>query len=281
MKKEDIVIELSDKVMNNISKVCFNYNLDLEHIPFSKFKIREVHENIDEYFEDSIIDKCREISENQGYLSKLGESKFNEIIKSVKDMVSAGIETSVEIVGRTIHIDSEIGKISLTFNEGVKNLNITKELCYTIEYSSNAKRFEQYVRESDEGRTQIARTMLSVIGVLTYLQIPNKSKEVLKTSRIDVENKKSKPKKKKPSKQSKTYIYKTTYHINDIADNVDLEERRGYERKIEEWTARGHWRTLRDGRKIWIKESVRKSKIPVSNNAENVSKEYKITKVDL
>ena len=280
MKKEDIVIELSDKVMNNISKVCFNYDLDLEHIPFSKFKIKETHENVDEYFDGDIVEKCRTLTKEQGYFDKLGESKFKEILNSVRDMVSSGIETVVEVSGRTIRINGEIGDIELTFNEGITKASVTKDLCYTLEYTSKTKKFEKYISESYEGRTQIARTMLSVIGVLTYLQIPNKSKEVLKTSRIDVENKKSKSK-KKSSKQSKTYIYKTTYRIDSIADNVDLEERRSYERKTEEWTARGHWRTLRSGKKIWIKESKRKSKIPVSNSSDNTTKEYKITKVDL
>lgn len=65
--------------------------------------------------------------------------------------------------------------------------------------------------------------------------------------------------------KKETYIYKYTGYINlndtkiyrtKINKKLDDEKRKEYERHIESWTVRGHYRTIK-GKKVWIKDHVR------------------------
>ena len=65
--------------------------------------------------------------------------------------------------------------------------------------------------------------------------------------------------------KKQTYIYKYTGYINlndtkifrtRINKKLDDEKRKEYERHIESWTVRGHYRTIK-GKKVWIKDHIR------------------------
>jgi hypothetical protein len=65
--------------------------------------------------------------------------------------------------------------------------------------------------------------------------------------------------------KKETYIYKYTGYINlndtkvyrtKINRNLDDEKRKEYDRHIESWTVKGHYRTIK-GKKVWIKDHIR------------------------
>lgn len=108
-----------------------------------------------------------------------------------------------------------------------------------------------------------------IVGVIEYLNAPSKaivSRDVKEP--VASNGKKSK---KSKNKNKKTYIYKRYY----VVDNIETNSNRKYERHTESWTSRGHWRTYKNGKRVWIKEQVRgrgKNKVQ--------TKEYKINKLD-
>jgi hypothetical protein len=66
--------------------------------------------------------------------------------------------------------------------------------------------------------------------------------------------------------KKETYIYKYTGYINlndtkiyrtKINGNLDDEKRKEYDRHIESWTVRGHYRKTKSGEKIWIKDHIK------------------------
>lgn len=108
-----------------------------------------------------------------------------------------------------------------------------------------------------------------IVGVIEYLNSPSQviAKREVKEP---VTNKGSKSKKSK-NKNKKTYIHKCYYSV----DKIDTASKRSYERHTESWTSRGHWRTYKSGKRVWIKEQVR------GRGKDNLqSKSYKINKLD-
>lgn len=280
MKKEDIVIELTDEVMFELSKLCFDYELDLAHLPFKTFKVKKVYKDVDKYFDENynsnVLKKCRELAEENGSMS---DASFNRIINNIKKSILSGVLTSVEIIDKTFYIQSEVGDVRLTFKDYVLPANWMYTDSYSVHYSNENTEVKEYLNNNDDGLEAILRSVLEVVGVLIYLQMPNKTREVQKRTNLQIEGKSNK---KKSSSKKKVYLYKTTYYIDGIDIECETKDTRNYNRKTDQWISRGHWRTLRNGRKIWIKESVKKSKVPVvKTENSNTSKEYKITKVDL
>lgn len=66
--------------------------------------------------------------------------------------------------------------------------------------------------------------------------------------------------------KKETYIYKYTGYINlndtkiyrtKINSKLDDEKRKEYDRHIESWTVRGHYRKTKSGEKIWVKDHIK------------------------
>lgn len=74
-------------------------------------------------------------------------------------------------------------------------------------------------------------------------------------------NSKSSSNNKKKNKKSKKVVIVKKY----ILANVDYTPTRTYQRHIEGWEVRGHYRTLKSGKKVWIKPSVRGNKKNIEN----------------
>ena len=54
----------------------------------------------------------------------------------------------------------------------------------------------------------------------------------------------------------------TPVFTDDNRDDAanDSDEQREYNRQIESWGVRGHWRTYKNGKRVWIKPQVRGDK---------------------
>ena len=280
MKKEDIIIELGSNLVNELLSICFEHQLDLEHLSFNSFLLKTVLEN-DENETNSQIDLV--VEQYRHLVKDLGDDFVNSIVEDIKKEMSSGVSISVQVEDKTIHVRSNVSDFDLTFNDYIVNPDWMTTDSYNLDLVNTSDRLKGFIDNDDKAKEAIAMVMFQVLGVLIYLQLPSKEAEIKKTTNLQVQTK-GNSKKGKSSNKKKTYIYKTTYRIDDIKVNQENSNNRTYKRKVEQWVARGHWRTLKDGRTIWIKESVRKSKLPiefVEANESDTSKHYKISRVDL
>ena len=149
---------------------------------------------------------------------------------------------------------------------------------FDLQLVNTSDKFASKINEDEKLMLSMWTVITQVVGTLIYLQIPNKINSIKKTSKLQVVSNKSK---KKAKQQKKTYLYKTTHHIDNIDIDNEIAKTRSYNRKNSEWVSRGHWRTFPSGRKIWVKESIKRSKTNITNATNNdTSKNYKITRID-
>jgi hypothetical protein len=90
--------------------------------------------------------------------------------------------------------------------------------------------------------------------------------EEVETDKVRVQ--KVKKNKGKSNKKSVTYVTNKIFKVNMKKEYTE-EEKREYKRLAEAWTVRGHWRTYKNGKKVWV-SGYRKGK------GELTDKEYKI-----
>ena len=283
MKKEDIIIEVNNDVLSKIGTLSSKYELDLEHLSFKKFTINDV---LEMHYKN--IDVLKDIKENsRNIFPNISEEKINATVKSLLKEKNISIKTEVEVNDKEVNIKSDFIDLTLVFKDYIFKPSDSFEdalLEIRLNEEKGNRYQETYKKCSNEYDNNLemitVQTIHRVLGILIYFQLPNKVNFIEKSSRLEVKGKTNKKKSKANSK--KIYLYKTTYKIKDIDNELDEINinTRTYNRKVNEWVARGHWRTLRDGRKIWIKQSIRKSKTPV-NNAEITSTNYKITSIDI
>lgn len=77
----------------------------------------------------------------------------------------------------------------------------------------------------------------------------------------------NKAKKGKRSKQP-VYIRRKIYKVK-IDEQAVIRDKARYERHMEKWTVRGHWRTTKTGKRVWVKPHVK-------GDGTKEGKEYKI-----
>lgn len=91
-------------------------------------------------------------------------------------------------------------------------------------------------------------------SIMAYMQ---SNKEYVEVKEIEKLRKKQK-KKNKDKRKNKNYITKiktTVYKVN--VANTEQQRKEKYEKHIESWGVRGHFRTLKSGNKVWIKPYVK------------------------
>lgn len=67
----------------------------------------------------------------------------------------------------------------------------------------------------------------------------------------------SKQKKNGKKKKSVKPITMYTYTLHPSEDHTGDKDKQQYNRMTESWLVRGHWRNLKDGRKVWVKSYVK------------------------
>lgn len=274
MKKEDIIIEMNEESISKISKLYYDYELDLKHVAFKKFTIKSDLGKKDDVEKslDNSIEKYKHI------LSGLSKKEIDRVIKSFKKEMISGMYISVQITDTTVKIRSQIADFDLIFKDYIVSPGELPNNIFELQFVNMSDMRALKINEDEKLMLGIWTIITQVVGTLIYLQIPNKVNNTKKTSKLQVVGSKSK---KKAKQQKKTYLYKTTYHIDDMDIDNEIAKTRSYNRKTSEWVSRGHWRTLPNGRKIWVKESIKRSKTNITNATNNdTSKNYKITRVD-
>lgn len=115
--------------------------------------------------------------------------------------------------------------------------------------------------------------------VMNYLAHFNAQPEERWVERREQHTKRKKAGKKKGGGNRVVHISKRVIRIGELPksntkDEQDTQEKRLQERHVEAWSVRGHYRTYKDGRKVWIKPQVRRAK---GYHGEPDPKTYKIT----
>jgi hypothetical protein len=70
---------------------------------------------------------------------------------------------------------------------------------------------------------------------------------------------------KKKAKKAKK-IQHRVFYIKAKGNEEEVEHTREYERQAEAWTVRGHWRHLKDGRKVWVRPYIKGDPEQVEGN---------------
>lgn len=99
------------------------------------------------------------------------------------------------------------------------------------------------------------RTILnSLLYILLINQMVNQNREVITETSRRIDNKKKKSSKKPHKKTTQVrYIRVDPIKVKKVRDDYEKQTRESYNRHIAEWSRRGHWTTLRNGKKHWIK----------------------------
>lgn len=216
----------------------------------------------------------------------------NSVFVTQEQVMADVLETILKSKGTTNAVLSpkekaRLEKMAKQYSEGICSLRVKCDETDTLQFSATLYDPMKSILMDYETTTECPTPLISknefsntplvtanaltnlIVGVIEYLNSPSQviAKREVKEP---VTNKGSKSKKSK-NKSKKTYIYKCYYSI----DKIDTASKRSYERHTESWTSRGHWRTYKSGKRVWIKEQVRgrgKNKVQ--------TKEYKISKLD-
>lgn len=108
--------------------------------------------------------------------------------------------------------------------------------------------------------------LTAFVKVMIKMANPDSEKHITKSEKksTDIVRKKVKGK----NKLRTIKVTKTIYTINDSINNLKTRE---YNRHVESWTQRGHWREYKSGKRIWIKPQLKGVK-----NGTIATKKYKL-----
>ncbi|MGL5647135.1 MAG: hypothetical protein ACRDDY_04735 [Clostridium sp.] len=274
MKKQETRIELTTQSFTDLMNLGGHAIVDLKHVPFNDFTMvlpsittdRMTDEKLEENFEkfEKITGGNMTKKEKDEFLASVREGMFNS-----RCTIDVNIDDNIITLQ-----ESGTWTLQVTFNDiefDLDDYENYSDAFKDISFKADNKQLEESFGENEEFTLVIMRNISLALGTISFLQ-SDKIDTVKSISKLNMI-----PSKKKGKKQSKTYIYKKRYILDDNSVGYisrDVETRQ-YDRKTESWFSRGHWRTLKDGTKTWVKSSIKKAKEAVSN----VAKEYKITKV--
>ena len=144
-------------------------------------------------------------------------------------------------------------------------------------YYPNIVEFHKKERIPFDREFAANRTLLnSFLYILLVNQMITLNKEVItETSRrIDVTKKKKSNKKVQKRTKQIRYIKVDEVKVRKVKEEYERTTRESYNRHVAEWSRRGYWTTLRNGKKHWVKPTTCHAKDKVETKIEN--KIYKL-----
>lgn len=145
----------------------------------------------------------------------------------------------------------------------------------------NALLLKMTANRIKESRSDLANASLEEIEKTYIFSILYKliyvlqmEKEIIFKTKTTKATKTNTKKKNKKNNNNKKLTYIHTYKVkNDTVENFKSKHRE-YTFKTNSWNVRGHWRTYKSGKKIWINEHQHKRKN--LKDGENIENNYKI-----
>lgn len=264
--KEDIIIELSEKAtlfaMDNKELV----DIDFEHLPFRNFTF---------YYPMSCVSgkiTYKDLEEIAGYsgLTNVDPIRLNLIKKELLDRKSY---ITVNICDNKMYVS-----IQDYDREPLIEFEITDEkLEPTITYNFlEHKKYSNVSMYNDAKKMQelALTTVVMVFNVIGFLARPKE--QVVKTDSPLREGVGYRHK-RVPYKSNKQirYMTKKVYIVDDLEHYAEQRKNRQYNRQVDSWNVRGHWRQYKSGKRVWIEQSVRGRK-----DAKVKPQTYKITNME-
>lgn len=268
MKKEEVRIELTVTSALDLMSLGTEEVVDLEHAPYKEFIVSFPSEKIDEEKFDDIVGSVTR--SNREFASKLSRKEKMALIKDYND---CNIDILVKVSPNTIVVGTKEWFLKLDTNSSVFSLEKKVDgIDIEIEFVTNNEKLQLDYNESEEFRKGLTHYMFGVLGLISFMQ-SDKMNVIEPSTRLQLDDSK---KKKGKSKNKKTYIYKKKYVIDDSATKDIKDSSREYNRKVDQWMRRGHFRKYKNGKKIWIDSKVCRANGSVDNP---IAQEYKITKI--
>lgn len=263
--KRSIIVETNKEMLSKGINT-----IDLNHIPFSKFTVTESNE-ID--FNTAMEIVAKEFALRNEMVDPISQVKLaNDIKNAIKVRKIDYTITEKEVIANhkdyevTMKHDGEfIGDIGV---DAIIKL-FDDSLIETIATKSELEKQSFSNKLAGELITILINVLYILSNNKTQYEINERESTKVK-SRVDKKHSKNKSKSKK---NKVTYIkYKD---INIIKRKyVNPTEKRGsYEYHVESWVTRGHWRTYKSGKKIWINERVNNVN---NSDSKTVDKTYEI-----
>ena len=240
-------IELTEKVALELLKNRKIDRVDYEHLPFKEFTIKypmRVYLST----EQAINDTLAKVQYNKR-VEDITADIINDMRKYASDYTSKNV------------------RLEYSYNEGEPHITLYDPL--------DSKLFEMKIMlgipvtiENNFAKESLPFAIgliVIITNILAYIQKPRE--EVIVQSTKEYQKRGTKGGKS----SGKSYIYKKIYKVMNFIPNT---EKRDYHRTVESWGVRGHWRTYKSGRKVWIKEH---SKGKKDGSGQQV---YRITKTE-
>ena len=284
---KDVILEVAtpqiEKDLISLGKKC---DIDLNHIPFSNFTIKIFE---DKNFKKDIINKTIDIQLKRTIgdieLDPTKEAKLREEMASlIEDKL---LESDINLINRQIDIDikdntvlidyKNISKFKFVFNKMVFNVDDELDVSLYI--------LEKYKELSEEEIYQFSSNAIFLIfGMITFMTM---TKENIKPTKKIInntnKNKKKNKKKNKSNKKKYIYNYKIDYDFlnsNSIVrsnSNNIKGNKRAYH--LDSWYRRGHWRSYKSGKKVWIDQQFVYAHNKAVDDNDNDNNIYRITKM--
>lgn len=264
MKNEQITIELADDVTDELMKIGSSETIDLNYLPFKSFSII-----ISDLFNELDYEEFKNLLKSQSSILPSMEVYKDFLKHATKPVLDVKIEGNKINLTRITN-GKETSDVIISLSSMTISSENYESVISNVEINKDT---EDFIDRGDYGEIlskTIVVDLTLVLGLIKYMQ--GEPTEKIVKNRV-IENKPNKKKNKKGSNK-KTYIYKTKYIVQGIERPV---QERTFERRTESWISRGHWRTYKSGKKIWINETIKHAKDTPKDSV--IKKDYKITKI--
>lgn len=289
----DIVLEVaSPQIEDSLMALGRKCDVDLYHIPFSKFTIK-VYE--DEKCKKDMLNHLADMRLNRLLKDDNSIDTFkkialkNEIIKQLKIDVK---KSNTDLDSRMIDVEIKDNVIFLDYDYLFKAKVSFDKMKFNTEDDDFQMLAEMSTPHDDATEKQMqilgGNTVAFVFGLFAFMtttknKIEPTRQKVSKNTKSKNDSKNKKNTKNKSNKNKKKYIY--NYKIDNnflntnkiINKNVNDEKEGKREYHLDSWYRRGHWRTYKSGKKVWIEAQFVHAHNISKNNDNNV---YRITKVN-
>lgn len=212
------------------------------------------------------FDKLDRINLSKDDVGKLVEwQRKNDELKHTRAVMEEGLvilEGAFDVHFKVSGLENVIFEVYLDGNKVFSFVynKITSECDGMIQ----SPLYEQHSEKVEKLSEHLAFMYMSL---MSYME---NNKNYVEKSRENVKRTKKKTKKNKKPQKRLTKITRTLYKVN-IKDNENTNSgKREYTRQIDgSWNVRGYWRTLKNGKKTWVRSHER-------GNGKKQPKTYKL-----
>lgn len=245
---EKIVIDIKNiDEYNRLVEFGSKCDVDFEHVPFSRFWILLREDRNALIAEAERFVKMEQMTKYPFMNSKEQKRYINDMMKIIlKKLPEHGIKQRVEIVDNTLLFNDDT--VISGFPVGIFNSETLHDHDVEISYP----RGYEYGSVDEADKLKYARLVFGILATFQATKTPIPRKTEYKPR----SNKPKQASKKKSNKRVQ-YVKNTVYSLSltDVieANTSDEPHEKGkYQYHVSSWYQRGHWRTYKSGKRVWV-----------------------------